>query len=137
MSKRKLDHLGVSAFCESMGMMVRSGIATDEAISLLASGKEKGGVLTEGLSVMKEKAEGLLQDPAAGKILRIKGFHFENGCWHELNISGSATTVQVCSAGQEVFIVIGENLDRERIARHLEIGDEVWHNGNVYVGAGK
>ena len=57
MSKRKLDHLGVSAFCESMGMMVRSGIATDEAISLLASGKEKGGVLTEGLSVMKEKVE--------------------------------------------------------------------------------
>lgn len=91
--------------------------------------------LNEPLSVMKEKALGLLQDPAAGKILRIKGFHFENGCWHELNISGSATTVQVCSAGQEVFIVIGENLDRERIARHLEIGDEVWHNGNVYVGA--
>ncbi len=38
MSRQILDDLGVSAFCESMGMMVRSGIHTDEAISLLQSG---------------------------------------------------------------------------------------------------
>ena len=35
MSNRKLDELGVSAFCESMAMMVQSGIRTDEAIALL------------------------------------------------------------------------------------------------------
>lgn len=35
---KKLDNLGVSAFCESMGMMVRAGIQTDEAISLLEQG---------------------------------------------------------------------------------------------------
>ena len=58
MSKQKLDNLGVSAFCESMAMMVRSGIQTDEAISLLQSGKESaGGVLEEGLRVMKEQVD--------------------------------------------------------------------------------
>ena len=37
MSKKTLDPLGVSAFCESMAMMVQSGIQTDEALSLLQS----------------------------------------------------------------------------------------------------
>ena len=58
MSKRKLDYLGVSAFCESMAMMVQAGIQTDEAIALLQSGKElSGGVLEQGLQVMKEQVE--------------------------------------------------------------------------------
>lgn len=37
---RKLDELGVSAFCESMAMMLGSGIHVDEAISLL---RKEGG----------------------------------------------------------------------------------------------
>ncbi len=58
MSKHRLDNLGVSAFCESMGMMVRAGIQTDEAVSLLQSGQEKsGGVLEAGLAVMKEQVD--------------------------------------------------------------------------------
>ena len=58
MSKRKLDNLGVSAFCESMGMMLRSGIQTDEAIGLLRSSTVKtGGILEQGLSRMKETIE--------------------------------------------------------------------------------
>ena len=58
MSKRKLDYLGVSAFCESMAMMVQAGIQTDEAIALLQSGRElSGGVLEQGLQVMREQVE--------------------------------------------------------------------------------
>ena len=58
MSKRKLDYLGVSAFCESMAMMAQAGIQTDEAIALLQSGKEHtGGLLEEGLAVMKEQVD--------------------------------------------------------------------------------
>jgi len=58
MSKQKLDHLGLSAFCESMGMMARSGIQTDEAIELLQSGRHhSGGVLEEGLKIMKEQTD--------------------------------------------------------------------------------
>ena len=58
MSTAKLNDLGVSAFCESMAMMARSGIQTDEAIGLLQSGKSgEGGVLGHALAVMKEQVE--------------------------------------------------------------------------------
>ena len=59
MSKKKLDDLGVSAFCESMAMMVQAGIQTDEAVGLLQSehGGEAG-VLEKGLAVMKEHVDG-------------------------------------------------------------------------------
>ena len=59
MGKQLLDNLGVSAFCESMAMMLHSSIQVDEAIDLLQqqSGKERGGVLSEGLRVMKEQVD--------------------------------------------------------------------------------
>ncbi len=57
MRGRKLDSLGVSAFCESMAMMVQSGIQMDEAVSLLKSGGEHGGCLEEGLVVMQAETE--------------------------------------------------------------------------------
>ena len=57
MSKQKLDNLGVSAFCESMAMMVQSGIQTDEAIGLLQSGHETGGVLEQALVGMRQAVE--------------------------------------------------------------------------------
>lgn len=58
MSKKKMDYLGVSAFCESMGMMLRSGIQTDEAIDLLHNDSSQGGgILTEGLGVMKAEVD--------------------------------------------------------------------------------
>jgi len=57
MGQRKLDNLGVSAFCESMSMMMKSGIQTDEAIALLRQGGDRGGPLEQGLSVMQGEAE--------------------------------------------------------------------------------
>ena len=57
MAKHRLDYLGVSAFCESMAMMVQAGIRTDEAVSLLQSGEGGGGVLEQGLAVMKDRIE--------------------------------------------------------------------------------
>ena len=65
MSKTKLDNLGVSAFCESMAMMLHSSIQTDEAVGLLlednapdAQQERKGsGVLEEGLKVMKQQVD--------------------------------------------------------------------------------
>ncbi len=54
---RKLDSMGVSAFCESMAMMVQAGIQTDEAVSLLRQGSVPGGVLESGLRLMQEKTE--------------------------------------------------------------------------------
>ena len=55
---KQLDHMGVSAFCESMGMMIRSGIQVDEAVDLLQHGRTKtGGVLESGLAVIKEHVD--------------------------------------------------------------------------------
>ena len=75
MRKKTLDSLGVSAFCESMAMMIQSGIPTDEAILLLQSGKadskHSGGLLEEGLGVMKqsvERGEGLAAAMRAAEI---------------------------------------------------------------------
>ena len=63
MRKKRLDDLGVSAFCESMAMMIQAGIQTDEAVALLKSENEQAsGVLEQGLAVMKdcvEKGSGL------------------------------------------------------------------------------
>ena len=57
MSKKKLDELGVSAFCESMAMMVQSGIQIDEAVALLHSESESGGMLAQGLERMQTLLE--------------------------------------------------------------------------------
>ena len=61
MKNQKLDDLGVSAFCESMAMMVQSGIQMDEAIALLQQGQGKkpgsGGSLDKGLAVMRQETE--------------------------------------------------------------------------------
>ena len=57
MEKKHLDMLGVSAFCESMAMMVQSGIQTDEAIALLQRENRNGGVLEQGLREMKALVE--------------------------------------------------------------------------------
>ena len=58
MSTKKLDQLGVSAFCESMGLMARAGIQTDEALALLAQGEYgKEGILGQALSGMRESVE--------------------------------------------------------------------------------
>ncbi len=56
---RLLDDLAISAFFESMAMMIQSGIRTDEAVSLLETGGEHtGGMLEKVLAVLKEKTDG-------------------------------------------------------------------------------
>lgn len=58
MRAKKLDSLGVAAFCESMAMLLQAGIQTDEAVALLQSGsEEKTGVLGRGLALMQQKIE--------------------------------------------------------------------------------
>ena len=57
MKRKKLNDLGVSAFCESMAMMVQSGIQMDEAVALLMQERGNKGVLEQGLAVMREETE--------------------------------------------------------------------------------
>ncbi len=57
MRQKKLDSMGVSAFCESMAMMVQSGIQMDEAVALLRQSGGSGGPLEQGLAEMQTFTE--------------------------------------------------------------------------------
>lgn len=69
----------------------------------------------------KSIAKELLKDPSCGKIHRVKGFlQEENGQWLELNATARELTVKPVVAGQDVIIVIGEKLDKEKISSFFE-----------------
>lgn len=71
-------------------------------------------------SEMKHTAEQILKDPACGIVMRIKGFCQEpDGVWVELNATHHETLLRKTEAGQEVLIVIGQNLNEERIRQYL------------------
>lgn len=57
MSTKKLDDLGISAFCESMAMMAHAGIHTDEALRLLTESEGYNGVLEHALVMMRDKVD--------------------------------------------------------------------------------
>lgn len=59
----------------------------------------------------------LLDAPECGNIVRVKGFmEAEDGTWVELNATRDTITIRQIEKGQEVFIVIGENLSEEKIS---------------------
>ena len=70
---------------------------------------------------LKERTARLFEEPGCGHILRVKGFvKAEGGRWLELNATGREQTLAVSPDGQEVLIVIGEQLSKETIGRILE-----------------
>ena len=62
---------------------------------------------------VKEIVETLF-DGSCGDVFRVKGFFRDNG-WHELNATAEQIKICPIENGQEVIIVIGENLDKNRI----------------------
>lgn len=72
-----------------------------------------------GREQLEKAAAAIFTDPACGQAYRMKGFLQENGQWTELNATVKNCTVTTAERGQEVVIVIGENLKKEAIAAHL------------------
>ena len=64
---------------------------------------------------LQQAAARLFGDPACGQVLRVKGFVQDAAGWVELNATADGLTAAPIPAGQEVLIVIGEGLDKERI----------------------
>ena len=64
---------------------------------------------------LEQNIPALFTDPACGHVLRAKGFVQDENGWVELNATADGLTAAPIPAGQEVLIVIGEGLDRERI----------------------
>ena len=70
---------------------------------------------------LKERTARLFEEPGCGHILRVKGFvKAEGGRGLELNATRREQTLAVSPDGQEVLIVIGEQLSKETIGRILE-----------------
>lgn len=64
----------------------------------------------------------LLQDASCGKIFRVKGFFQESsGLWKEINVTKNNTHIQQIPKGQEIIIVIGEDLKEEQIKRKFAV----------------
>ena len=80
-------------------------------------------LLNHGLSQedIKARVAGLFEDESFGEIYRIKGFYGndEDG-WYQLNATRDETEIAPIKVGQEVIIVIGNNLDEDKIKAYME-----------------
>ena len=62
----------------------------------------------------------LFKDNSYGNILRIKGFVIEKGNWMKINITKNETEISNINDGQDIVIVIGENIKSKEIKDLLE-----------------
>ena len=75
---------------------------------------------------LREAAEKILSDSECGRVFRMKGFmridsDSEGQQWIELNATKNEITIRPLHVGQEVLIVIGEELQEEKIKSYLKI----------------
>jgi hypothetical protein len=69
---------------------------------------------------LREKSVAMMQDEACGNVFRIKGFMpVENG-WIEINATHREINIKPIEKGQEIVIVIGEDLVEERVREYFE-----------------
>jgi len=64
---------------------------------------------------IKQKINTLMTTEDYGKILRAKGFFKEGDTWYQFNATSKEFELTEMPVGQEVFIVIGEDLDSDKI----------------------
>ena len=60
-----------------------------------------------------------MNDLSFGKIHRAKGFFKENDTWYQFNATKEDFELTEMPVGQEVFIIIGENLNEQLIKEQL------------------
>ena len=76
--------------------------------------------LTVPVEKLEEKVKQIFNDKECGNIFRIKGFmQTKPDQWIELNATHQNITIQSIKKGQEIFIVIGEKLNKEKITTNL------------------
>lgn len=66
-----------------------------------------------------KRIQNLFADSSCGNIFRIKGFMpLADGSWIELNATHRSVEVKPIERGQEIFIVIGEELHKDKVLAH-------------------
>lgn len=69
---------------------------------------------------MQKVAKEILEDSSCGAVFRIKGFiKAEDNSWIQLNATHNGVRMEPIQEGQEVIIVIGEHLQRDRIEAYI------------------
>lgn len=69
---------------------------------------------------MRSAVQDLLTDERCGNVFRVKGFiPTEKDGWMELNATRKELVVKPIAQGQEILIVIGENLEEDLIRSYL------------------
>lgn len=76
--------------------------------------------LSINLSDISEKAKTLMNSDEFGNVVRLKGFFKDNDQWYQINATKNDLDISPIKVGQEVFIVIGENLVKESIQNYFE-----------------
>ena len=70
---------------------------------------------------LKTQVAKMMQDPECGGIFRVKGFVKDDvESWMQLNATGHEISMKPIGDGQEVVIVIGEQLKEDCIRKYLE-----------------
>ena len=65
---------------------------------------------------IRKIADTLFDDPSLGNIIRFKGFSLqEDGSWISINVTKNERDILPCEKGQDVLIVIGENVNKEKL----------------------
>ena len=111
---------------EDFEELTKSGYRTDHCAKLWMDQREAySSVYYMNLPIqpeeLKKAAEAILKDGECGRVFRIKGFLKEkDGSWLECNITHDQMSVEPITNGQEVIIVIGEQLNQEKIDQYLK-----------------
>lgn len=64
---------------------------------------------------LEQRVKKLFSSDQCGSVFRVKGFVPQDGGWLELNATRDGITLCPIENGQEIVIVIGENLNKEMI----------------------
>lgn len=69
---------------------------------------------------LKDISEKILNDNSCGNVFRVKGFINNENQWYELNAMHGNININPINNGQEIIIVIGENLDKKAVNSYFE-----------------
>ena len=73
------------------------------------------------IQMIKRIKDELFNSNEYGSIFRIKGFIYENNKWYKINITSDIVNIDEIIIGQKVIIIIGENINKEKIDRLFQM----------------
>ncbi len=67
-----------------------------------------------------KKIDTIFLDQECGHVMRVKGFYQRENKWYEMNMTQESKTIQEIPEGQDVIIVIGEELNKTKIDQYFK-----------------